>query len=397
MNRTIRKLAGSVLAGALILTAMPQAAGALSQSEKINRELKQVREQMQAAAQGRKQADAQSKTVLTQKFYTAESLKAVMTEIDIVGSRMSAVQSQVSSTTQALEQTARELDEAEQRIARQDERLQSRMRVTYMNGRVSYLDVLLNATSFSDFLGRLDSLHTIMVQDKETLLDRKQDKQLVVAKKAEVEQKLAEVKSLYAKVAEYQQVLASKEAQKTQLISSYNTKLDELGDISEEQEKLLLELAAKESALIKKKNSLKTTYSGGQLGAPVKASYRLSSPFGYRIHPISGTRKLHAGVDMAAPAGTNIYAAEGGIVLVAQWWSGYGNCIVIDHGGGLWTIYGHIRDGGILVEKGQTVKRGEHIGEVGSTGNSTGNHLHFEVRKNGEPVNPLPYLKGKAN
>ncbi|WP_235680228.1 murein hydrolase activator EnvC family protein [Paenibacillus albicereus] len=397
MNRTIRRLAGSVLAGALILTAMPQAAGAVSQSEKINRELKQVRQQMQAAAQGRKQADAQSKTVLTQKFYTAESLKAVMTEIDTVGSRMSAVQSQVSTTTQALEQTARELDEAEQRIARQDERLQSRMRVTYMNGRVSYLDVLLNATSFSDFLGRLDSLHTIMSQDKETLQDRKQDKQLVAAKKAEVEQKLAEVKMLYAKVAEYQGVLADKEAQKTQLISSYNTKLGELGDISEEQEKLLLELAAKESALIKKKNALKTTYSGGMLAAPIKASYRLSSNYGYRIHPISGQRKLHAGADMAAPAGTNIYAAEGGVVLVAQWWSGYGNCIVIDHGGGLWTIYGHIRDGGILVEKGQTVKRGDHIGEVGSTGNSTGNHLHFEVRKNGEPVNPLPYFKGKAN
>ncbi|QJC54519.1 peptidoglycan DD-metalloendopeptidase family protein [Paenibacillus albicereus] len=376
---------------------MPQAAGAVSQSEKINRELKQVRQQMQAAAQGRKQADAQSKTVLTQKFYTAESLKAVMTEIDTVGSRMSAVQSQVSTTTQALEQTARELDEAEQRIARQDERLQSRMRVTYMNGRVSYLDVLLNATSFSDFLGRLDSLHTIMSQDKETLQDRKQDKQLVAAKKAEVEQKLAEVKMLYAKVAEYQGVLADKEAQKTQLISSYNTKLGELGDISEEQEKLLLELAAKESALIKKKNALKTTYSGGMLAAPIKASYRLSSNYGYRIHPISGQRKLHAGADMAAPAGTNIYAAEGGVVLVAQWWSGYGNCIVIDHGGGLWTIYGHIRDGGILVEKGQTVKRGDHIGEVGSTGNSTGNHLHFEVRKNGEPVNPLPYFKGKAN
>ncbi len=120
--------------------------------------------------------------------------------------------------------------------------------------------------------------------------------------------------------------------------------------------------------------------------------YRLSSGFGTRVHPITGKVKKHTGVDLAAPQGTDIHAAADGVVTVAQWWNGYGNTVVIDHGNGVWTLYGHIRDGGINVSPGQTVKRGEKIAEVGSTGNSTGPHCHFEVRINGEPVDPVPYL-----
>ncbi|ASS67196.1 MULTISPECIES: M23 family metallopeptidase [unclassified Paenibacillus] len=381
------------LAAVLALTVFPAGGEAASQVDKINKEIKQVRDQMQAASHNRNQAEKDAKTVQVQKVQTAESLKAVMAEIDTVGTRLSQVQNEVRDTTENLQQTAQELDDAEKRIGKQDDRLQSRIRMTYMNGRVSYLEVLLNAASFADFLSRLDSLHTMMSQDKVILEERRHDKELVEEKKKEVESQLTEVKGLYAKIADYQQVLSDKESEKQQLISTYDDKLEELGEISEEQEQLLLDLAAKESALIKKKNALKTYYTGGKLGIPLKASYRISSPFGYRIHPITGKRKLHAGVDMAAPEGTNIYAAESGVVLIAQWWTGYGNCVVIDHGGGLWTIYGHIRNGGIKVEKGETVKRGQLIAEVGSTGNSTGNHLHFEVRKDGTSVNPLPYLK----
>jgi murein DD-endopeptidase MepM/ murein hydrolase activator NlpD len=96
---------------------------------------------------------------------------------------------------------------------------------------------------------------------------------------------------------------------------------------------------------------------------------------------------------MAAPRGTPIYAAESGVVIVNQWMGGYGNCIIIDHGGGLWTLYGHLLDGSSVVEKGETVKRGQKIASVGMTGTATGYHLHFEVRKNEKPVNPLPYIR----
>ena len=392
MNMKRSKAILAALAVVVALASFPLSGQAASQKDKINKELRQVREQMQAAAHNRKQAEKDASSLRVQKVATTQSLQQVMAEMDTVGNRLSEIQNQVGTASERLQQTAKELDAAELRIGKQDERLQSRIRITYMNGRVSYLDVLLHATSFSDFLGRLDSLHTIMSQDKEILQQRKRDKQVAMEKKQQVEEQLTEVKTLYAKMADYKEVLGDKEVQKQKLLVTYNNKLEELNEISEEQEQLLLDLATKESDLIKKQNALKTYYTGGKLGMPLKASYVLSSPFGYRIHPISGKRQLHTGADMATPEGTNIYAAESGVVLIAQWWSGYGNCVVIDHGGGLWTVYGHIRNGGIQVEKGQTVKRGQFIAEVGSTGNSTGNHLHFEVRKDGTPVNPLPYL-----
>ena len=200
-------------------------------------------------------------------------------------------------------------------------------------------------------------------------------------------------KQMYAKLDDYKSLLKDKENEKEVMVLKYKNKAEELEEISDEQEDLLIKLAKKVSDLEKKKSNLKTYYTGGKLAMPLHVQYRLSSPFGYRIHPVTGVKKLHAGMDMAVPKGTPIYAAEAGVVIVAQWWNGYGNCVIIDHGGGLWTIYGHIRDGGIKVEKGQTVKRGQKIAEVGSTGMSTGNHLHFEVRLNEKAVNPAPYLK----
>ena len=121
------------------------------------------------------------------------------------------------------------------------------------------------------------------------------------------------------------------------------------------------------------------------------ASYtRKSSPYGYRIHPITGTRKLHSGVDYAAPHGTAIYAAEDGVVLTSGWINGYGYTVTVNHGGGYVTLYAHCSK--LLVSAGQKVSAGQTIAKVGSTGNSTGNHLHFEVKVNGKAVNPEGYL-----
>jgi murein DD-endopeptidase MepM/ murein hydrolase activator NlpD len=116
----------------------------------------------------------------------------------------------------------------------------------------------------------------------------------------------------------------------------------------------------------------------------------ITSGFGWRTHPILGYQRFHAGVDFGADYGTVIYAADSGTVIFAGWYGGYGNAVIIDHGGGITTLYGHSSE--LYVAEGQTVQRGQAIAAVGSTGLSTGPHLHFEVRENGEPVDPMAYL-----
>ena len=128
----------------------------------------------------------------------------------------------------------------------------------------------------------------------------------------------------------------------------------------------------------------------GQLGWPVDPPVRITSGFGYRTHPIFGDRRLHAGIDIDKDSGDAVYASAAGRVVRAEWCSGYGNCVVIDHGNGLATLYAHLSR--IQTSIGASVARGARIGEVGSTGQSTGPHLHFEVRVNGAPVDPMPYL-----
>nr|WP_183604299.1 M23 family metallopeptidase [Paenibacillus phyllosphaerae] len=376
----------------------PYSGYAASQVDKINKELEKVRQQMEAATQNRKQADTYKAYYEKQSVATKQTMDNILSQIDTVGTQLTGVQSQIDTTEEKLLKTGEELQEAEQRVASQDKLLQSRIRLMYTNGFVSYLDVLLSSTSFGDFLDRFDSLKSILGQDREILASHKEDKALVAEKKIQVEQTLGEVRTMYAKLEDYQGFLVDKEQEKEVLVASYEEKAEESEEISEEQEELLMQLAKKvadleEQKRIASKKKKVTYYKGGKLAVPLQDSYRLSSNYGYRIHPITGKKKLHAGMDMAAPAGTPIYAAESGTVLVAQWWSGYGNAVIIDHGNGLWTVYGHIRNGGIKVEKGETVKRGQKIAEVGSTGQSTGNHLHFEVRLNGTPVEPSQYLK----
>jgi murein DD-endopeptidase MepM/ murein hydrolase activator NlpD len=270
-----------------------------------------------------------------------------------------------------------------------------------MNGFVSYMDVLLSATSFSDFLSRLDALKSIVNQDKEILASNKKDRETVALKKEQTEKQLAQVKLLYEQADQVRDELQAKEKEKEVKIASLSKMEKDLEHISEENEKLLIQFAAQEAALQAKKRAASKantsnvfTYSGGKFGFPLASKAPLTSDFGTRVNPVTGQKgEFHKGIDFGAPGGTSILAAENGVVIVASWWSGYGNTVILDHGNGVWTLYGHIRNDGIVVKKGDSVKRGQKIAEVGSTGQATGNHLHFEVRKNEQPIDPKPFLR----
>jgi len=176
-----------------------------------------------------------------------------------------------------------------------------------------------------------------------------------------------------------------------------NRKRSVLGQLRNERDDLQEELAAmeRESSNIESQIRAYMATSGGKVtphvgGFLLPVNGRFSSPYGYRVHPISHSRKLHTGQDIAAPSGTPIKAAGSGVVISAGWRNGYGNTVIIDHGGGKSTLYGHCSR--LFVSSGQRVSMGQHIAAVGSTGYSTGPHLHFEVRINGSPVNPRRYF-----
>ncbi|TFE29062.1 murein hydrolase activator EnvC family protein [Cohnella luojiensis] len=391
MKRRLLLLVAMLLVTGLI--AKPYDGQALSEVEKIEQDLKKLKKDMERAAHNQRYAENTVKDLTGKQQATKEDIQNLLNRIDAVQKRLETTQGKIAAAEEKLFLTGQELEGAIKQRDNRMELMDSRVRMAYTAGPVSYLDVLLSSTSFSDFLDRFDAVESIAAQDRNIAEEKKKYTDEVADMKLQREQELKEIKNLYEELEGHQAQLRQDENDKEVLVSKIAKDIEDLEEISEESARQLTELAKQASALEAKKNRIKNYYKGGKLGMPLKSEYRLSSQFGYRIHPITGKKKLHAGMDMAAPKGTAVYAAETGVVIVAQSWSGYGNCIIIDHGGGLWTLYGHLMNGGILVEKGETVKRGEKIGQVGSTGQSTGNHLHFEVRKNSEPVNPAPYLK----
>jgi murein DD-endopeptidase MepM/ murein hydrolase activator NlpD len=403
----------------------------------IDKQLKQLQKEVQEAKAQQEKAASQTQEAQHYKNKTNLNLQYVLQQVDQVKGKMTEISTKISDTEQSLNVTATELDKAEARVASREEVLGSRVRLMYTDGAVSYLDVLLSSTSFADFLDRADSLKMIVDQDQELLVQHKLDKQTVIEKKQELEGQYAQAKQLYTSLEQQRSLLKEKEAEKQELIAFYDKQIQESDDLSEEQNEKLVKLASERSALETQKDKIKaeeaarraaaakaeaarraaaaakkaaaaaskgssssssssseTGYSGGDgpFLLPV-GSARISSSYGPRTHPITGEKgKVHTGVDFAVPQGTSIHAADSGTVIVAEWYSGYGYCVIIDHGGGVWTLYGHIRKGGIRVSSGDKVNRGDVIAESGSTGNSTGPHLHFEVRIDGKTVNPMPYL-----
>lgn len=277
-----------------------------------------------------------------------------------------------------------QLQSASQRLAQKKKLIAERMRLMYMQGDPNPISAFVGAESFSDAADRAYVMHKIAEQDDRLVDELKRERDQVNQKKAEKDKAVARVASLRSDQLTQKQQLDLRKAAKRQL-------LDELKE-AEQQTQNELDALEKESAAIEAE--LRRYYQAhkggpvytGRFKLPVNGA-RLTSPFGYRVHPILKRRKLHTGMDLAAPSGTPIHAAAPGRVIYAGYRGGYGNCVMIDHGGGVVTLYGHCSR--LYVANGRTVKVGDVIAAVGSTGFSTGPHCHFEVRLRGTPVNPI--------
>jgi murein DD-endopeptidase MepM/ murein hydrolase activator NlpD len=279
---------------------------------------------------------------------------------------------------------ATQLSIAQQRRAVQRARMEHRLREIYKHGRAGYLDVLLGAADFREFITRWQFISRLVDTDTELL-------ELYAAEAARVELIHGELTSEQARLTAFirqvdarrRDVAAQEQAKRTLLRrlqeerAAYERMVRELGRNSRELEVLIRRSQGAPSAVPPGRRV-------GRFLLPARGV--LTSGFGYRWHPIFRIRRMHTGIDIAAPRGTPVMAAASGGVLYTGWFGGYGKIVVLDHGGGVSTLYGHLS--AILVPKGRRVTRGQVIGRVGSTGYSTGPHVHFEVRINGRPVDP---------
>ena len=271
-----------------------------------------------------------------------------------------------------------------------------RLRVTHEEGQASYLEMLLGAEDIADFLSRVDRVGSMLEYDNKIMNTLKDEKADLEEIRATLEIQKKEQETLKAQ-------LAADEADMQKKSEEAQARIDQLkSDIATSQayqaqnEKLREEFEAQLEARIKeleeeqrKKNS---KYVGGELQWPVPLDYtKVTSGFAWRTSPITGRKELHNGIDIPAPLGTSVYAANTGTVVIATWHYSYGNYIMIDHGGGIMTLYAH--NSQLLVSVGDRVKKGQVIAKVGSTGDSTGNHCHFSVRNNGSFIDPMQYFK----
>lgn len=331
-------------------------------------------------------------------------LTAYVTELD---NELSGIQEKIgqyntliTEKEQQITDTTAELDAAVKQQTDQYEAMKQRIKFMYEKGDTFYLEMLFSSSSLSDLINKADYIEALSQYDRDKLDEYTEITQMVQLCKEELEAEkevLDEAKSaVEAEEASVNSLLREKENQLYAVsndISSKEAAIKEYeAQIADENATIaaLEKAVAEEKARLEAENAQARIYNGGMFAWPCPAYKRISDEYGYRMHPTLGVQQFHNGLDMAAPAGSAILAAYDGDVVAAAYSGSMGNYIMIDHGSGLYTIYMHCS--ALYVSKGQTVTKGQNIAAVGSTGRSTGNHLHFGVRLNGSYVSPWNYL-----
>ncbi len=321
------------------------------------------------------------------------------TQADLQYSREAYREAKVSlqAAKKQLKNITKRLGEATQEYKKAQRILGKRLREIYLQGDVGYLVVLLGAESFTDFIDQTYYLSLIIENDRQLVTQVRSLKQELEVKKVQSERTLRQIKDLKDAQENRVKKLQQIEQTRSSLLADTRRQRDSLSSYVSELENSTQALENQIQSTVRRSqvimhptspNAGTRTWGTGRYLMPGQGP--ITSPFGYRVHPIFGTMRFHTGVDIGAYYGSPVLASDSGVVIDSGWMGGYGNCIIIDHGGGYSTLYAHCSE--LYVSYGQSVAKGQQIAAVGSTGNSTGPHLHFEVRINGEPVDPLGFI-----
>ena len=310
--------------------------------------------------------------IKNQQHEVSNDLARVEADIDGLQPDIDAAEKEVSEASAKVADVEAKIEQKKVEMAEREDGLKERLRVMYKNGSIGYVDVLLNSGSISELISNLDMIQRIYKSDINTLntLEKEQEEL------EEIEKQLKEEKA----------VLVSKKAELDSQMSELDTLKSELQAMEDE----LLRQAEELASQMMNKIDPDSEYIGGDYVWPTPSCPIVTSLYGWRIHPLFNTWRYHSGIDIGASYGSSILAAASGTVILSEDYGGYGECIIIDHGGGMTTLYGHLSQR--LVSVGETVSGGELIGYVGDSGWSSGPHLHFEITMAGELVDPLDYV-----
>lgn len=407
LSRNVRRFLSAAAAVLLTLSPMTVRADTQDQINAVKAELEEIGKQIEAQQGVINQLTENKSRVVDRKIAIDEKINLTLRQIDLINQQVDIYDGIIAEQEQELAQ-AQSVEDA------QTELLRSRIRAMEENGNYSYVSFLFEADSFSDFLARLGDVNDIMRYDKdleEHYMSAREDVENIKHNYEETQLQQEElVRELDLKRTELDGMITAAntlmlniDEQSDNAQAEYDAIAKIRSDTEAELNALVKKLAEEEAARKAAEEAAKAKQSGGYSGGssavstggfvwPVPSCSLITSRFGYRNSPTAGASTYHGGLDIGAGQGAAIVAARGGTVVLASYNGGYGNCVMINHGGGVVTLYGHMQS--YAVSYGQSVSAGQTIGYVGSTGVSTGPHCHFEIRINGGQTDPAAYFSG---
>lgn len=357
----------------------------INENEEEKPDLKTQRELLQKQL---KEANADLTDVQTDLSNNLQQIQKLDDKISKAENELEDHESKITELKKNISEVESKLNDITEKYNTQKDLFEQRIVAMYESGETKYIDIMLKSRNISDFLSNYYVVSELAKVDENLLNDIGEKKNEINLAKLKLENEKKQLSIIVENQTRTTRTLQNTKMMRQSFIDKLSDEEKNIQEQIEEYNKQFEEVNKQIIALVM--SGINTQYIGGTLAWPVPGYSTITSQYGMRYHPVTGLYTLHTGVDVGAPLGADFVAANDGIVTSAYFNSAYGNMVIVDHGGGISTLYAHGSE--ILVDIGQSVKRGDPVLKVGSTGYSTGPHAHFEVRINGVTTDPIPYI-----